>query len=51
MALQDGLMGDVAGDRGFADAVWADDHGVAGVVEEVERHQGVDGGPVAAVWP
>src|SRR5208282_603053 len=51
MALQDRLMGDVAGDGGFVYAFGADHHGVAGVLEEVESHQRVDGGPVAAGWP
>ena len=45
------LMGDVLGDHRLADAVRADEHDVGGVVEELERHQRVDGGAVAALGP
>jgi hypothetical protein len=51
MALQDRLMSDIAGDRGFAHAVRTDHDGVAGLLEEIEGHQRVDGGAVAAGWP
>jgi len=45
------LVGDVLGDHRLADAVGADEHDVGGVVEELERHQRVDGGAVATLGP
>ncbi len=44
-------MGDVLRQRRFADAVGADQDDVAGIVEEVERHQRLHGGAVAALGP
>ena len=51
VAVDQRLIGDVAGKRRFADAVWADQNDVGGVLEEVERHQGFEGGAVAALGP
>ena len=51
MAVEDRLMGDVLGEHGLADAIGSDQNGVAGVLEEVECHQGLDGGAVAAFRP
>ena len=45
------LMGDVAGEGGFADPVGADQDGVGCVLEEVERHQRLEGCAVAAFGP
>ena len=43
---EQGLMDDVLNDHCLADAVRADHHAVAGVFQEVERHQRLDGGAV-----
>src|SRR6266571_9158409 len=51
MAVDQSLMGDVAGEGRLADAVGADQDDVGGVLEEVERHQGVEGRTVAAFGP
>jgi hypothetical protein len=32
------LMGEIPGQGGFADAVRADQHGIGGVLQEVQRH-------------
>jgi len=39
------------GDHRLADAVRPDEHDVGGIVEELERHQRVDGGAVATLGP
>ena len=44
-------MGDIAGERRFADAVGADQDDVGGVLEEVEGHQGFEGRTIAAFGP
>jgi len=41
----------VLGDHRLADAVGADEHDVGGVIEELERHQHIDGGAVATLGP
>ncbi len=51
VAVDQGLMGDVAGERRLSDAVGTDQDDVGGIVEEVERHQGFEGGAVAAFGP
>ena len=43
------LVSDVLGDHRLADAVRPDEHDVGGIVEELERHQRVDGGAVATL--
>ena len=45
------LVGDVLRQGGLADAVGADQDDVGGLLEEVERHQRLDGGAVAALGP
>src|ERR1700749_3027808 len=40
------LMGEIARQGGFADAVRANQHGVGCVLEEVEAHQRLEGSPV-----
>ena len=51
VSLDHRLMGDVLRDRRLADAVGADKHDVGGVLEELQRHQRIDGGAVAAFGP
>ena len=51
VSLDQRLMGDVLGNGRLADTVWADQHDVGGVFEELQRHQRVDGGPIAAFGP
>ena len=51
MTVDDGLMGNILCQGRFADSVWADQDCVGSVVEEFERHQGFDGGLIAAFWP
>ena len=46
MAGEHGLVGDVLGDHGFAEALGGDEHAVAAGGEEVEVERGLDGGPV-----
>ena len=46
MAVDHRLMGEIAGQGGFADAVRADQHGIGCVLEEVEGHQRLEGSPV-----
>src|SRR6476660_2721409 len=45
------LVSDVLGDHRLADAVRPDEHDVGGIVEELERHERVDGGAVATLGP
>src|SRR5487761_2260017 len=45
------LMGDVLRQHGFPGAVLTDQDDVGGVIEKVERHQGLDGGAITALWP
>ena len=45
------LVGDILRQRRLADAIGSDQDDVAGVLKEVERHQRVDGGAVAALGP
>ena len=45
------LIGEVLRHHGLADTVGADQHYIGGVVEEVERHERLDGGTVAAFRP
>jgi len=45
------LMRDVLRQHGFPGAVLADQDDIGGILEEVERHQGLDGGAVAALRP
>src|SRR5580698_4727408 len=51
VSLDQRLMGDVLGDRRFTDTVRANEYDVGGVVEELQRHQRVDRGAVAALRP
>ena len=51
MTVNDGLVGNILRQGRLADSVGADQDCVGGVVEEFERHQGFDGGLVAAFWP
>ncbi len=51
MSLDQRLMGDVLRDRRLADAVRPDENDVGGVLEELKRHQRVNGGAVAAFGP
>src|SRR6516164_6477467 len=44
-------MGNVLRQGRFADSVGADQDCVGGIVEEFERHQGIDGGLVAFLSP
>jgi hypothetical protein len=44
-------VGDVLRDGRFPDAVRANQNDVGGVVEELQRHRRVDGGPIATLWP
>ena len=44
-------MGEIARQRGLADAVGADQHDVGRLLEEVERHQAFEGGPIGAGGP
>jgi hypothetical protein len=44
-------VGDVLGDHGLADAVRADQHGVGGVVQKVERHEVLDSRAVNPLRP
>ena len=50
-AVDERLIGEIARQRGLADAVGSDQHGVGGFVEEVEGHEGFEGGAVAAFGP
>ena len=49
--LDQRLVGDVLGQGRLADAVGTDDDDIGGLLEEVERHQRLDGGAVAALGP
>ena len=49
--LDQRLVGDVLRQGRFADAVGTDDDDIGGLLEEVERHQRLDGGAVAALGP
>ena len=51
VAVDQCLIGDVAGERRLADAVGTDQDDVGGVGEEVERHQRLDSGAVATLGP
>jgi hypothetical protein len=51
VAVNDGLVGNILRQGRLADSVGSDQDCVGGVVEEFERHQGFDGGSVAAFWP
>ena len=51
VALEDGAVGDIGGDGRLADAVWADQDDVGGLVEELEAHEILDGHAVAAARP
>src|SRR5665213_4598823 len=51
MTLDQRLVGDVLCDRRFTDAVWANQYDVGGVLEELQRHQCIDDGPIAAFGP
>src|SRR5271163_168628 len=51
VAMNQRLMGDILRQRRFANAIRADQDDVCGLAEEVERHQRLDGGPVAALGP
>src|SRR5271165_3747837 len=46
MAVDQRLMGKIAGQGGFADSVWADQQGVCRVLKELEGHQRLEGRPV-----
>ena len=48
---KDRLMRDVLSDHRFADAIRADQDGVGGVLEKVERHQRFNGGPITVFGP
>ena len=50
-AAKDGGVGKVFGGQGFADAVGSKEHGVGGLVEELESEQFIDEGPVDFVGP
>jgi hypothetical protein len=49
--LERRLMGDVLRDRRFTDTVWPNQHDVGGVLEELQRHQRIDDGPITAFGP
>ena len=51
MAVYQRLMGEIAGQGGFADAVRSDQHGIGRVLQEVERHQRLEGRPVDGGGP
>jgi hypothetical protein len=44
-------MGDVLRQHRFADPIRTDQHDIAGVIEELERHQPLDSGAVASFRP
>src|ERR1700684_3831851 len=46
MTVDHRLMCEIAGQGGFTDAVWANQHGVGCVLEEVEAHQRLEGSPI-----
>ena len=42
VTVHDGVVGDIASDRRFADTVWADEDGIGSVADEVEAHESFD---------
>jgi hypothetical protein len=51
VAVNERLMGEIARQRRLADAIRADEYGIGSVLEEVERHQRLEGGAITAFWP
>ena len=51
MALHDGVVEEVLGEHGLADAVGTEEHDVGGVMEELEGEEFIDEGPVDSLGP
>ena len=51
MTLNERLMGDVLRKRRFAHSVWANEHGVSCLPDELQRHQFTDGHAIDAFGP
>jgi hypothetical protein len=51
VSVEDGLVGDVASERGLSHAIGSDQDGVGGVADKVEPHQRLDGLAITAGRP